>query len=204
MSTCTGMSTPPETHSPTALEKMSHSRKGRKLASGVHRRPSGLAPAGVVFRNNTSYHFPAAAGRRPSESRDGRPPISMARGGGSRPRVAPRIPPRAPRTTRADTWRAFPPKTSGPAARPGRGLAPRRPGGRDRLFLCERPRFAPSNQPGLLTRPMRVQTHLDRACIVRCSRTAGGPSRFETQGCAADGTADSPELWRAATSTIML
>jgi hypothetical protein len=27
---------------------------------------------------------------------------------------------------------------------------------------------------------------------------AGGPSRFETQGCAADGTADSPELWRCA------
>jgi hypothetical protein len=28
-------------------------------------------------------------------------------------------------------------------------------------------------------------------------------SRFETQGCAADGTADSPELWRATTSDIM-
>jgi hypothetical protein len=38
--------------------------------------------------------------------------------GGSRPRVAPRIPPRASRATKADTWRAFPPKTSGPAARP--------------------------------------------------------------------------------------
>jgi hypothetical protein len=52
----------------------------------------------------------------------GRPPISMARGEGSRPRVAPRIPARAPRTTSADTWRAVPPKTSGPAARPRRGL----------------------------------------------------------------------------------
>ena len=41
------------------------------------------------------------------------------------------------------------------------------------------------------------------ACILRGSRTAGGPSRFETQGCAADGTADSPELWRAVTSAIM-
>ena len=85
-------------------------------------RLSGLAPAGVVFRNSVSYHFPAAAGRRPSESRDGRPPISMARGGGSRPRVAPRIPARAPRATKADTWRAFPPKTSGPTTRPRRGL----------------------------------------------------------------------------------
>ena len=59
----------------------------------------------------------------------------MARGGCSRPRVAPRIPARAPRATRSGTLRAFPPKTSGPATRPRRGLAPRRPGGRDRLFL---------------------------------------------------------------------
>jgi hypothetical protein len=40
-----------------------------------------------------------------------------------------------------------------------------------------------------------------RACILRGSRTAGGPSRFETQG--RDGTADSPELWRAVTSASM-
>ena len=39
----------------------------------------------------------------------------------------------------------------------------RRPGGRDRLFLCERLRSAPSNRPGPLTRPTRVQNHLDRA-----------------------------------------
>ncbi len=114
----------------TLSSHFSISRNARKGASGVRRRPSGLAPAGVVFRNNTSYHFPAAAGRRPSESRDGRPPISMARGGGSRPRVAPRIQPRAPRATRADTWRAIPPKTSGPATRPyvGCPAPPRRPG----------------------------------------------------------------------------
>ena len=50
-------------------------------------------------------------------------------------------------------------------------------------------------------RPIRVQNYR-RACILRGSRTAAGPSRFETQGCAADGTADSPELWRAATFCI--
>jgi hypothetical protein len=50
---------------------------------------------------------------------------------------------------------------------------------------------------------MRVQIVLGRACILRGSRTAGGPSRFETQGCAADGTADGPDLWRAAASDIM-
>jgi hypothetical protein len=42
-----------------------------------------------------------------------------------------------------------------------------------------------------------------RVCILRGSRTAGGPSLFETQVCAADGTADSPKLWRAATYNIM-
>ncbi len=130
-------------------------------------------------------------------------PISMVRVGGSRPRVAPRTPARAPRTTRAYIWRAFPPEASGPATRPRRGLAPRRPGGWERLFLCERHRFAPSNRPRLLTRPMRVQIVLGRACILRGSRTAGAPSRCETQGCAADGTADSPELWRAVTSASM-
>jgi hypothetical protein len=62
---------------------------------------------------------------------------------------------------------------------------------------------APSNRPDLLARPMRVQIVLGRACILRGSRTAGGPSRFETQGCAADGTADGPDLWRAAASDIM-
>ncbi len=85
-----------------------------------------------------------------------------------------------------------------------RGLAPRRPGGRERPFLCERQRLAPSNRPSLLTQPMRVRPWISRrACILRGSRTAGGPSRFETQGCAADGTADSPELWRAVTSAFM-
>ena len=41
------------------------------------------------------------------------------------------------------------------------------------------------------------------ACILRGSRTAGGPSRFEKAGCAADGTTDDPELWRATTSESM-
>jgi hypothetical protein len=69
------------------------------------------------------------------------------------------------------------PETSGPATRPRCGLAPRRPGSWDRLFLCEheRQRLAPSNRPGLLARPMRVQIVLGRACILRGSRTAGGP-----------------------------
>ena len=30
------------------------------------------------------------------------------------------------------------------------------------------------------------------------------PSRFGTQGCAADGTADGPDLWRAAASDIIM
>ena len=69
--------------------------------------------------------------------------------------------------------------------------------------LIARHTLAPSNRPGLLARPVRVQIVLGRACILRGSRTAGGPSRFETQGCAADGTADGPELWRAVTSASM-
>ena len=93
----------------------------------------------------------------------------MVKGGGSRPSVAPRTPARAPRATRAYIWRAFPPETSGPATRPRRGLAPRRPGDWERLFLCERQRFAPSNRPGLLARPMRVQNYLGALapCAVR-------------------------------------
>jgi hypothetical protein len=104
---------------------------------------------------------------------------------------------RAARATRAYTRRAFPPETSGPlaATRPrlGRGLAPRRPGGWERLFLCERQRFAPSNRPRLLVRPMRVQNYLSAvaSCAVRERQAA--PSRFVTQGCAADGTADGPD-----------
>ena len=94
---------------------------------------------------------------------------------GPRPGAARRIPVRAPRATRAHIWRAFPPETSGLATRPRRGLAQRRPGDWDRLFLCERHMFAPSNRPSLLVRPMRVQIVLGRACILRGSRTAGGP-----------------------------
>ena len=100
----------------------------------------------------------------------------MVKGGGCRPSVAPRTPARAPRATRAYIWRAFPPETSGPATRPRRGLAPRRPGGWERLFLCERQRFAPSNRPGLLARPMRVQNYLGALapCAVR-ERQVGRP-----------------------------
>jgi hypothetical protein len=49
-------------------------------------------------------------------------------------------------------------------------VAPRRPGGLVRLFLCERHRFAPSNRPGPLTRPTRVQKDISGAfesCAVR-------------------------------------
>ena len=129
--------------------------------------------------------------------------IPMVQGGGCRPSAAPRTPARAPRATRAYIWRAFPPETSGPATRPRRGLAPRRPGGWERLFLCERQRFAPSNRPSLLTQPMRVGLYLGAlaSCAVRERQV--GPSRCEAQGCAADGTADGPELWRAATSASM-
>jgi hypothetical protein len=55
-------------HFPPLSSQISNSRKGRKLASGVRRRSSGLAPAGVAFGNHASYHFPAAAGRRPTKS----------------------------------------------------------------------------------------------------------------------------------------
>jgi hypothetical protein len=49
--------------------------------------------------------------------------IPMVRGGGSRPRVAPRTPARAPRATRAYTRRAFPPETSEPGTGPARVYA---------------------------------------------------------------------------------
>ena len=127
----------------------------------------------------------------------------MVQGGGYRPSAAPRTPARAPRATRAYIWRAFPPETSGPATRPRRGLAPRRPGGWERLFLCERHRFAPSNRPGLLARPMRVQNYLGAFASSAVRERQLASSRGEAQGCAADGTADGPELWRAATSAIM-
>jgi hypothetical protein len=148
--------------------------------------------------NNTSYHFPAAAGRRPSESRDGRPPISMARGGGRRLQAKGGAPDPARRSSGDQSRSGVP---SRPNVRPSHSsstwVAPRRQGGRDRLFLCERHRLAPSNRPGSLT----LKTH---ARSMRGSRAAGGPSRFEAQGCAAEGTADSsPELWRAVTSASM-
>ena len=81
-----------------------------------------------------------------------------------------------------------------------RPAPPRRPG----LVLTHRTSLARPIQP---TRPVYM-THARskisrRVCILRGSRTAGGPSRFETQGCAADGTADSPKLCRAATYNIM-
>jgi hypothetical protein len=126
--------------------------------------------------------------------------ISMARGGGARPSGAPRIPARAPRATRAHIWRAFPPETSGPATRPRRGLAPRRPGGRDFINSLHVTRSPHPANPAALYDPCACSKLSRRVCILRGSRTAGGSSRFETQGCTADGTAYSPELWRAATS----
>ena len=59
-------------------------------------------------------------------------------------------------------------------------------------------------QPARPARTTHARPKLSRrACPLRGSRTAGGPSRCETQGCAADGTADGPELWRAVTSASM-
>ena len=81
-----------------------------------------------------------------------------------------------------------------------RPAPPRRPG----LVLTHRTSLA---RPIQATRPVYMtyaRSKLPRrVCILRGSRTAGGRSRFETQGCAADGTADSPELCRAATYDIM-
>ena len=57
--------------------------------------------------------------------------------------------------------------------------------------------------PACLHDPCASKSCSERVCILRGSRTAGGLSRFEPQGCAVDGTADSPELWRAATSASM-
>ncbi len=81
-------------------------------------------------------------------------------------------------------------------------LAPRRQGDWDLYQLIARHTLFPSNRPCLLARPMRVQNYLGAlaSCVVRERQVA--PSRGETQGCAADGTADGPELWRAATSVI--
>ena len=105
--------------------------------------------------------------------------IPMVQGGGSRPSAAPRTPARAPRATRAYIWRAFPPETSGPATRPRRGLAPRRPGGWELYQLIARHTFAPSNRPGLLSRPVRVQNYLGAlaSCAVRERQVARPVSR---------------------------
>ncbi len=107
----------------------------------------------------------------------------MVKGGGCQPSAAPRTPTRAPRAvhraTRAYTRRAFPPETSGPAARPRRGLAPRRPGGWDLYQLIARHTVAPSNRPGLLARPMHVQNYLGAlaSCAVRERQVARPVSR---------------------------
>ena len=69
--------------------------------------------------------------------------------------------------------------------------------------LIARHKFAPSNRPGLLARPMRVRLYLLALASCAVRERQGGPSRGETQGCAADGTADGPELWCAATSAVM-
>ncbi len=59
-------------------------------------------------------------------------------------------------------------------------------------------------QPARPARTINARSSISfGACPLRGSRTAGGPSRFETQGCTADGTADGPDLWRAAASAIM-
>ena len=182
-----------------------NSRKGRKLASGMRRRSSGLAPAGVAFGNSASYHFRAAAGRRPSESTDGRPPISMARGGGSRPRAAPRIPPRAPPATSPDTWRAFPPKKSGPTTRPRRGLPRAAQAAGTGYFFASVSGLPHPTGPARSHDPCAFKniSGAFESRAVRERQVARPRRRFEAQGCAANGTADSPIVWRAAASTIM-
>ena len=126
------------------------------------------------------------------------------RGEGLRPRVAPRarIPARAPRAIYA--LRDFPPKTSGPATvlflDVGCPAPPWRPG----LVLTHRTSHVRPIQPARPVRMINARPKLSRrVCIFRGSRTAGGPSRFAKQGCAADGTADGPEVRRAATSASM-
>ena len=73
----------------------------------------------------------------------------------------------------------------------------------DRLELIARHKFAPSNRPRLFTRPVRVQIVLGARLYPAWFANGRWPSRFEPQGCAVDGTADSPELWRSATSASM-
>ena len=87
----------------------------------------------------------------------------------------------APRTTRACPWRAFPPKASGPATRPRRGLAARRPAAKEKLFICERRKFATSNWPSLL-HDDRVQIRFGRA--LHSARFANGsrPVPFRDAG----------------------
>ena len=51
--------------------------------------------------------------------------------------------------------------------------------------------------------PCASKTISARLHHARFANGRGGPSRGEAQGCAADKTADGPELWRAATSSIM-
>ena len=71
----------------------------------------------------------------------------------------------------------------------------------DRLELTARHKFAPSNGPRLFARPMRVQIVLGARLYPAWFTHGRWPIPF--QGCASDGTADSPELWRSATYLSM-
>jgi hypothetical protein len=126
----------------------------------------------------------------------------MVKGGGCQPSVSPRTPARAPQATRAYNM----------ACLPARNMDPAQPLALD----VGSPRAAQAAGTGYFFASVRGSPHPTgpacsydpcaskscsgalASCAVRERQVA--PSRCEAQGCAADGTADSPEMWRAATS----
>ncbi len=97
--------------------------------------------------------------------------------GAARPSVAPRTPARAPRTTRAYIWRAFPPKHPAQPPRPRCGL-PRAAQAAGKGYFFASVRGSP-HPTGLLTQPMRVRLYLGAlaSCAVRERQVARPVSR---------------------------
>ncbi len=121
----------------------------------------------------------------------------MVKGGGCQPSVAPRTPARAPRATMAYIY--------GVPSRPKHPAQPR-------ALDVGSPRAAQAAGKGDFFASVRGSPHptgparSQDPCASKLEAAReqqGGPSRGETQACAADKTANGPELWRAATSAIM-
>jgi hypothetical protein len=131
--------------------------------------------------------------------------IPMVQGGGSRPSLAPGAPDPGPRPSgdQGIYPACLPARNIRPSHSPSTWARPAPPRWLG-LVSTHRTSHVRPIQPAQPARTIHARPKLSRrACPLRGSRTAGGPSRGETQGCAADGTADGPELWRAVTSAFM-